>query len=85
MIDSGNSSLGIIPISFLVQRNPNDAVLRQIDNNISDYAAEAFRQHDDKEVLAEMFAKFTSPDYRRGAMDAVLEIFVENQIITSRG
>lgn len=72
-------------ISFLMQRNPNDAVLQQIDNNISDYAAEAFRRHDDKEVLAEMFAKFTSPDYRRGAMDAVLEIFVENQIITSRG
>lgn len=72
-------------ISFLTNRNPNDKVLQQIENNISDYAAESFQKGNDKEVLAEMFTKFTSPDYNRGEMDVVLEMFVENQLINYRG
>lgn len=68
-------------INAVTKIKPSEDVGKKLKTNVSDYAAESFSAEDDKEVVAEIFSKYTSPDYQKGNLDIVLEIFVENQLL----
>lgn len=68
-------------IDAVTKIKPTEDVGKKLKKNVSAYASESFEIKKDHEVIAEIFSKYTSPDYQKGILDVVLEIFVENQLL----